>query len=62
MASPAQPLALSATYLALLQARQAPPPAPRGGNGAANANAPTSSEQPAAPLGQGRGRLIDIVV
>jgi len=59
MASSSQPLALSATYLALLQARQTSPPASRGSS---DGNALTPSERPAPAPGQGRGRLIDIVV
>jgi len=43
----------------LLQARQTPQPASRGGS---DGNAQTPSERPAPTPSQGRGRLIDIVV
>jgi hypothetical protein len=57
MGPPSPPVALSATYLALLQARQAPQTPPR-----ANTEPAQQGERPA-PLAssQARGRLIDIL-
>ncbi len=58
MSLPTPPLALSPTYLALLQARPAasPPGPPED-----RARAPEES-RPAPPAGTGRGRLVDILV
>jgi hypothetical protein len=60
MGPPSSPLALSATFLAMLQARHAPAAATRP-TGEAQ---PPSAEQPtpAAPVpAVGRGRLVDIL-
>jgi hypothetical protein len=60
MGPPSPPLALSPAFLAMLQARQAPPAA----SGSAMAASPPPAVErpsPTAPI-TGRGRLVDILV
>jgi len=60
MAVPTQPLGLSATYLALLQARQSSP-APAGVTANPSPRQASAAAPTAAPSATGRGRFIDII-
>jgi hypothetical protein len=59
MGAPTPPLALSATNLAMLQARQPTPPTRDAGTPPASGT--SASATPPSPPFTGRGRLVDII-